>query len=77
MRRSVSCFALWTLPETYCGSGSGKKKLLKLKTGSPIGKAYGLDEKHRLIENAKQARSPHIYPALMLALNAGACAMRK
>jgi len=48
-----------------------KKKLLKLKTGSPIGKAFGLDEKHRLIENAKQARSPHIYPALMLALNAG------
>ena len=32
-----------------------KKKLLKLKTGSPIGKAFGLDEKHRLIENAKQA----------------------
>jgi len=48
-----------------------KKKLLKLKTGSGIGKAYEPDEKVRLIEHAKQARSPHIYPALMLALNAG------
>ena len=48
-----------------------KRRLLKLKTGTPIGKAFGTDEKHRLVENAKQARSPHIYPALMLALNAG------
>ena len=48
-----------------------KKKLLKLKTGSPIGKAFGPEEKERLIENAKEAHSPHIYPALMLALNAG------
>ena len=48
-----------------------KKKLLKLKTGARIGKAYGPEEKARLIENAKHARSPHIYPALMLALNAG------
>jgi len=48
-----------------------KKKLLKLKTGTQIGKAFGPEEKGRLIENAKKARSPHIYPALMLALNAG------
>jgi integrase len=48
-----------------------KKKLLKLKTGASIGKAFGPEEKARLIENAKKARSPHIYPALMLALNAG------
>jgi integrase len=48
-----------------------KKKLLKLKTGTSIGKAFGPEEKTRLIENPKQARSPHIYPALMLALNAG------
>ncbi len=48
-----------------------KKKLLKLKTGTSIGKAFGPEEKARLIENAKKARSPHIYPALMLALNAG------
>jgi integrase len=48
-----------------------KKKILKLKTGTPIGKAYGPEEKVRLIENAKEAQSPHIYPALMLALNTG------
>jgi hypothetical protein len=48
-----------------------KKKILKLKTGVHIGKAFGPEEKARLIENAKEARSPHIYPALMLALNAG------
>ena len=48
-----------------------KKKILKLKTGTQIGKAFGPEEKARLIENAKAARSPHIYPALTLALNAG------
>jgi integrase len=48
-----------------------KKKLLKLKTRSGVGKAYEPDEKARLTEEAKQARSPHIHPALMLALNAG------
>jgi len=48
-----------------------KKKLLKLRTGTQVGKAFGPEEKARLIENAKAARSPHIYPALMLALNAG------
>jgi integrase len=48
-----------------------KQKLLKLKTRSNVGKAYGPDEKARLVEHAKRARSPHIYPALMLAMNAG------
>jgi integrase len=48
-----------------------KEKFLKLKTGTQVGKAFGQEEKARLIENAKAARSPHIYPALMLALNAG------
>jgi integrase len=48
-----------------------KKKLLKLRTRSNVGKAFGVEEKARLIEEAKQARSPHIYPALMLALYAG------
>jgi Phage integrase family len=48
-----------------------KQKLLKLKIRSGVGKAYGPEEKTRLMEHAKQARSPHIYPALMMALNAG------
>ena len=48
-----------------------KKKLLEPKTGTQVGKAFGPEEKARLIENAKAARSAHIYPALMLALNAG------
>ncbi len=48
-----------------------KKKLLKLKTGARIGKAYTPDEKTRLVQAADEARSPHILPALMLALNAG------
>src|ERR1022692_1231900 len=50
---------------------SESPKMLKLKTGTPIGKAYGPEEKARLIENAKEAQSPHIYPALMIALNTG------
>jgi hypothetical protein len=48
-----------------------KKNLLKLKTGARIGKAFTPEEKARLIQAANEARSPHIYPALMLALNAG------
>src|SRR5271170_5187310 len=48
-----------------------KRKLLKLKVGKPIGKAYTEEEKVRMLEVAKSARSPHIYPAIMLALNAG------
>ena len=36
-----------------------------------MGKAYTPEEKERLLVAAKAARSPVIYPALMLALNAG------
>ncbi len=48
-----------------------KRKLLKLKVGKSIGKAYSEEEKLRMLKAAKEARSPHIYPAIMLALNAG------
>ena len=48
-----------------------KKKMLKLKTREAIGKAYSEDEKQRMLEEAAKARSPHIYLALTLALNAG------
>jgi integrase len=42
-----------------------------LATGKQVGKAYTAEEKERLLIAAKTARSPVIYPALMLALNAG------
>jgi integrase len=48
-----------------------KKHLLKLRAGARIGKAFTPDEKTRLVQAAYGARSPHILPALMLALNAG------
>jgi len=48
-----------------------KRKLLKLKVGKPIGKAYTAEEKERMLVEARKGRSPHIYPAIMLALNAG------
>jgi integrase len=48
-----------------------KKKMLKLKVRKVIGKAYSEDEKKRMLEEAAKARSPHIYLALTLALNAG------
>jgi integrase len=48
-----------------------KQKTLKLKRRKPIAKAYSPEEKQSLIEAARDARSPAIYPALMLALNAG------
>ena len=51
-----------------------KKRMLKLKVRKPIGKAYSEEEKQRMLEEAAKARSPHIYFALALALNAG-CAM--
>jgi len=37
-----------------------KEKLLKLKIGTHVGKAFRPEEKAHLIENAKEARSPHI-----------------
>ncbi len=48
-----------------------RERTLKLKTGRSVGKAFARDEKVRLLAAAKAARSPAIYPALMLALNAG------
>ncbi len=48
-----------------------KKKMLKLKVRKVIGKAYSEEEKKRMLEEAAKARSPHIYLALTLALNAG------
>ena len=48
-----------------------KRNLLKLKVGKPIGKAYSTEEKDRMLTEARKSRSPHIYPAIMLALNAG------
>ena len=48
-----------------------RQKTLKLAVGRPIGKAYSPEEKLALLTAAKAARSPAIYPALMLALNAG------
>jgi len=48
-----------------------KKKMLKLKVRQTVGKAYSSAEKDRMLEEARKARSPHIYPALTLALNAG------
>ena len=48
-----------------------KKKMLKLKVRQTVGKAYTPAEKDRMLEEARKARSPHIYLALTLALNAG------
>ena len=48
-----------------------KQKSLKLKGSKPIAKAYSAEEKQKLVEASREARSPAIYPALMLALNAG------
>jgi integrase len=48
-----------------------KKKMLKLKVRKTLGKAYDEEEKKRMLEEAAKARSPHIYFALTLALNAG------
>lgn len=41
-----------------------KKKTLKLKVRKAIGKAYTEDEKNRMLNAARKARSPHIYLAL-------------
>lgn len=48
-----------------------RQKALKLPVRKQVGKAYSPEEKDALLEAAKTARSPAIYPALMLALNAG------
>jgi integrase len=48
-----------------------KKKKLKLKVRNEIGKAFSPEERERMLAEAARARSPHIFPALTLALNAG------
>ena len=48
-----------------------KRKMLKLKVRQTVGKAYTPAEKDRMLDEARKARSPHIYLALTLALNAG------
>lgn len=48
-----------------------RQKKLKLAVRRQVGKAYSPEEKEALLAAAKAARSPAIYPALMLALNAG------
>ena len=48
-----------------------KKKALKLKGSKSVARAYSPEEKQKLVEASREARSPTIYPALMLALNAG------
>src|SRR5580698_4290667 len=48
-----------------------KKKQLKLAVRKTIGKAFDTEETQSLTEKAKLSRSPHMYPAFMLARNAG------
>jgi integrase len=48
-----------------------RQKALKLAVHHQVGKAYSPEDKRALLAAAKAARSPAIYPALMLALNAG------
>lgn len=48
-----------------------RQKALKLAVRTQVGKAYSSEEKEQLLAAAKAARSPAIYPALVLALNAG------
>src|SRR5436305_1980734 len=48
-----------------------RQRALKLPVRSQIGKTFHSEEKGSLLKAAKAARSPAIYPALMLALNAG------
>lgn len=48
-----------------------RHRALKLAVRQRIGKAYSPEEKDALLAAARLARSPAIYPALMLALNAG------
>ena len=47
-----------------------KQKQLKLQTNKRVGKAFNNDETERLTHQARTSRSPHMYPAFMLARNA-------
>jgi integrase len=48
-----------------------RQKALKLSVGRRIARAFSPDEKTALLAAAKARRSPSLYPALMLSLNAG------
>ena len=48
-----------------------RKRSLKLAIRKRVGKVFDDDETARLVEQAKKSRSPHMYPAFMLARNAG------
>ncbi|HTF62656.1 MAG TPA: tyrosine-type recombinase/integrase [Edaphobacter sp.] len=48
-----------------------KKKQLKLAVRKKIGKAFDSEETESLAAKARTSRSPHMYPAFMLARNAG------
>lgn len=48
-----------------------KKKQLKLAVRKKIGKAFDTEETENLTAKARTSRSPHMYPAFMLARNAG------
>ena len=48
-----------------------RQRALKLAVNHQVGKAYTPEDKLALLAAAKAARSPAIYPALTLALNAG------
>jgi len=48
-----------------------KQKALKLSVPPSIGRAFSDEEKERLLTVARASKSPMIYPALCLALNAG------
>jgi integrase len=48
-----------------------RQKSLKLKNRNNVARVYSPEEKTSLTTEAQKSRSPHIYPALMLAQNAG------
>ena len=48
-----------------------KLKQLKLRGGKGVAKVYSSEEKEKLLHEASEARSPLIYPILMLALETG------
>ncbi len=47
-----------------------KQKQLKLAVGKQIGKAFDIEETESLTARARESKSPHMYPAFMLARNA-------
>jgi integrase len=46
-------------------------KRLRLRVNAQIGKAFSVEDKKAMLKAAKAMRSPHIDPALMIALNTG------